>query len=124
MNWYASFSKAERTTLHSAFTGWVLDAFDFMVFTFVVTSLMTLWGVGKGEIGMLSTVSLLCSAVGGWVAGILADRFGRVKVLQWIIVWFSVFTFLIGWSQNVGQLFVLRALQGFGFGGSGPLARY
>ena len=68
MNWYASFSKAERTTFHSAFTGWVLDAFDFMVFTFVVTSLMTLWGVGKGEIGLLSTVSLLCSAVGGWVA--------------------------------------------------------
>ncbi|MGF6763730.1 MFS family permease [Paraburkholderia sp. GAS33] len=117
MNWYASFSKAERTTFHSAFTGWVLDAFDFMVFTFVVTSLMTLWGVGKGEIGLLSTVSLLCSAAGGWVGGILADWFGRVKVLQWIIVWFSVFTFLIGWSQNVEQLFVLRALQGFGFGG-------
>jgi MFS family permease len=49
--------------------------------------------------------------------GILADRFGRVRTLQFIIVWFSVSTFLIGFSQNIGQMFVLRALQGFGFGG-------
>jgi MFS family permease len=117
LNWYKAFNMQERTTFHSAFLGWVLDAFDFMVFTFVVTSLMTLWGVSKGEIGLLSTVSLFCSAAGGWIAGILADRFGRVRVLQYIIVWFSLFTFLIGFAQNIQQLFVLRALQGFGFGG-------
>jgi MFS family permease len=117
LNWYKTFSTAERTTFHSAFLGWVLDAFDFMVFTFVVTSLITLWGVSKGEIGLLSTVSLLCSAIGGWVAGVLADRFGRVRILKYIILWFSLFTFLIGFAQNMEQLFVLRALQGFGFGG-------
>jgi len=87
------------------------------VFTFVVTSLMALWGLTKGQIGMLSTISLFCSAFGGWLGGILADRYGRVRVLQGVVLWFSIFTFLIGCAQNVEQLYVLRALQGIGFGG-------
>jgi len=117
LNWYAALSRNERTTFHSAIIGWVLDAFDFMVFTFVVTSLMALWGLSKGQIGLLSTISLFCSAFGGWLGGILADRYGRVRVLQGVVLWFSIFTFLIGFAQNVEQLYLLRALQGIGFGG-------
>ena len=66
---------------------------------------------------MLGTVTLLFSALGGWLAGILADRYGRVRVLQYTILWFSVCTVAIGFAQNFEQLFVLRALQGLGFGG-------
>jgi MFS family permease len=117
MNWYGQLERNERLAFMSAFCGWVLDALDFMVFTFVISTLIRLWGIDKAQAGMLSTVSLLCSAVGGWIGGIVADRFGRVRTLQWIIVWFSVSTFLIGFSQNIGQMFMLRALQGFGFGG-------
>jgi MFS family permease len=47
----------------------------------------------------------------------VADRIGRVRVLQIAILWYAVFTFLCGFAQNFNQLFVLRALQGFGFGG-------
>lgn len=57
------------------------------------------------------------SAVGGWVAGWFADRFGRVLTLQIAILTFAVFTFLSGLAQNYAQLFVARALLGFGFGG-------
>src|SRR6266481_6414898 len=54
---------------------------------------------------------------GGWFSGTLADRFGRVKMLQITIVWYSFFTFLCAFAQDFEQLFILRALHGFGFGG-------
>ena len=66
---------------------------------------------------MLGTVTLVVSAFGGWFAGALADRFGRVRVLQITILWYAFFTFLCGFAQNFTQLFILRALQGLGFGG-------
>jgi len=55
--------------------------------------------------------------LGGWFSGTLADRFGRVRMLQITILWYSVFTFLCAFAQNFEQLFILRALHGFGFGG-------
>jgi MFS family permease len=55
--------------------------------------------------------------VGGWLAGWLADRYGRVRTLQLAILWFAVFTFLSGLAQNFAQLFAARALMGLGFGG-------
>src|SRR5207244_13005441 len=52
-----------------------------------------------------------------WVAGWVADGFGRVRTLQVAILWFAIFTFLSGVAQNYEQLFVARALLGLGFGG-------
>jgi MFS family permease len=66
---------------------------------------------------MLSTVALLISAAGGWLAGSLADRFGRTRILQLTILWFAVFTFLSGFTNSFWQLLVTRGLQGLGFGG-------
>ncbi|MGR8023339.1 MFS transporter [Burkholderia cenocepacia] len=117
MSWYRQMSTTERRTFVAAFGGWALDAFDFMVFTFVIATLGTLFHIDKGQAGMLATVTLLFSAVGGWLAGILADRFGRVRVLQATILWFSLCTMLIGFAQSFEQILVLRALQGLGFGG-------
>lgn len=117
MQWYRELNQTERRTFIGAFGGWAIDALDFMVFTFVISTLIQLWGIDKGQAGMLGTVTLLFSAVGGWLAGILADRYGRVRVLQITILWFSVCTVAIGFAQNFEQLFILRALQGLGFGG-------
>ncbi|AZC51341.1 MULTISPECIES: MFS transporter [Pseudomonas] len=117
MSWFSDLNKKEKSTFISAFGGWALDALDFMIFTFVIATLMSLWHIDKGQAGMLSTVTLLFSAVGGWGAGILADRYGRVRILQITILWFSLCTVLIGFAQNFEQIFVLRALQGLGFGG-------
>lgn len=66
---------------------------------------------------MLATVTLLSSAIGGWLGGVLADRYGRVRVLQGTILWFATCTALIGFAQNYEQILVLRAIQGLGFGG-------
>ena len=60
---------------------------------------------------------MLFSSVGGWLAGILADRYGRAAVLRLTIVWFAFFTFLSGFTQSFEQLLFTRSMQGLGFGG-------
>jgi MFS family permease len=117
MSWYSEMSQTERRTFVAAFGGWAIDALDFMVFTFVIATLISLWGIDNTQAGLLGTVTLLFSALGGWFAGMLADRYGRVRVLQGTIIWFSVCTVAIGFTQDFAQLFALRALQGLGFGG-------
>ncbi|HEX2940143.1 MAG TPA: MFS transporter [Rhodopila sp.] len=101
----------------ACFGGWSLDALDVQIFSFVIPSLLALWGITTAEAGELATVTLMVSAFGGWISGALSDRFGRVRILQITILWYAVFTFLCGFAQNFNQLFVLKAIQGFGFGG-------
>ncbi len=96
--------------------GWSLDALDVQLFSFVIPTLLTVWGISRGDAGLLGTVTLLISAFGGWAAGALSDRYGRVKVLQITILWYAFFTFLCGFAQDFNQLFIFRALQGLGFG--------
>ncbi|WP_144638310.1 MFS transporter [Bordetella genomosp. 13] len=117
MGWFSELDQKGKRTFYASFLGWTIDALDYMVFTFVIATLMHLWDISRGQAGLLGTVTLLFSAVGGWAAGILADRYGRVRVLQITILWFSVCTVGIGFTQNFEQIFVLRALQGLGFGG-------
>lgn len=117
MIWFQKLSTTEKRTFVAAFGGWALDALDFMVFTFVISTLMTVFQISKGQAGMLATVTLLSSAIGGWLGGVLADRYGRVRVLQGTILWFATCTALIGFAQNYEQILILRAIQGLGFGG-------
>ena len=115
--WLRDLSGQERKTLIAAFGGWSVDALDVMVYTFVIPTLITAWGMSKAQAGLIATATLITSAVGGWLAGILADRIGRVKVLQFTILWFAVCTFLCGFTSSFEQLLFMRALQGLGFGG-------
>jgi MFS family permease len=115
--WLAKTTPQGRRAVWAAYGGYGLDGFDFMVYSFIVPSLLTVWGMSKAEAGYIGTGALLTSAVGGWAAGVLADRFGRVRILQLTVLWFAAFTFLSGFTQNFGQLFFTRAMQGFGFGG-------
>ena len=115
--WFTELSPPERSTFIATFGGWALDGMDVMVYSFVIPSLIAAWHITKGEAGMLGTAALLISAVGGWLAGLLADRFGRARVLQWTILWFALFTFLSGFTNNFWQLLITRGCQGLGFGG-------
>jgi MFS family permease len=115
--WFSDLSPRERRTMGACFGGWSLDALDVQIFSFVIPSLLALWKITAGQAGELATITLLISAFGGWIAGAMADRFGRVRVLQITILWYAFFTFLCGFAQDFTQLFIFRALQGFGFGG-------
>ena len=113
----AILTKEERRAFIACAGGWALDAMDVQLYSFVIPALILIWGITRGEAGTLATAALLVSAAGGWLAGWLADRIGRVRTLQIAILWFAVFTFLSGLAQNFEQLFAARALMGLGFGG-------
>jgi MFS family permease len=115
--WFRDLTAKERTTMFACFGGWSLDAFDVQMYSFVIPTVIGIWGLSKGEAGLIGTVTLLVSSFGGWFSGTLADRYGRVRMLQITILWYSFFTFLCAFAQNFEQLFILRALHGFGFGG-------
>lgn len=115
--WLKETNQAERKTLFAAFVGYGVDAFDYMIYTFMIPTFILVWGMTKTEAGYIATGALISSAIGGWLAGILADKYGRVRILQLTVLWFSFFTFLSGFTQSPEQLFVTRALQGLGFGG-------
>ena len=80
-------------------------------------TLLAVWHMTKAQAGYIATGALITSAVGGWAAGVLADRYGRVRVLQWTVAWFAVFTALSGFTHSYHALYFTRALQGLGFGG-------
>ena len=69
---------------------------DVIAHSLVVPTLMTTWHITGGEAGLLPTIALFISAVGGWQAGLLADRYGPVRILRLTITWFALFAFLSG----------------------------
>ncbi|MCY0386186.1 MFS transporter [Robbsia sp. Bb-Pol-6] len=116
-SWYREVSRTERRTFWACFGGWALDALDVQMFSLVIPAIIAEWGISKTDAGLVSAVTLIASAMGGWICGAAADRYGRVRVLQITVIWFSLFTLLSAFSQNFPQFIVLKALQGFGFGG-------
>src|SRR5260370_16019664 len=117
MSWWSELSLNERRTFRACFGGWALDGMDFQLYSFVIPTLIAEWHLSKGQAGTLQTTTLLVSAAGGWLAGLLADRIGRVRTLQITILWFALFTCLSGLARNYSELLAARALMGLGFGG-------
>jgi len=115
--WYRDIDQQQRRTFWSCKIGYGLDGMDTQMLSFVIPTLIMLWGITTTEAGLIHTSTLIASAVGGWVAGILSDRIGRVRTLQLTVLWFAFFTFLCGFAQNYEQLLIARTLMGFGFGG-------
>lgn len=116
-DWFRGLDRDGRRTFWACAAGYGLDGMDVQIYSFVVPVLIAAWGITKPEAGQLGSVALLMSAIGGWLAGLVADRIGRVKALQITIVWFAVFTFLSGLTSNYTELLIARGLQGLGFGG-------
>src|SRR5579859_6317589 len=116
-NWYGDLSVKERSAFWGCFAGWALDGMDVQLYSFLIPTLIAAWGITTADAGLMGTATLVASAIGGWIAGILCDRYGRLRILQVTIIWYSFFTFLSGFTTSFDQLLVVRCLQGLGFGG-------
>jgi MFS family permease len=114
---YKDMTVPEKRTFWACATGWALDGMDFMIYPLVIGTIIKMWQVDAGTAGLAGTATLLASALGGWGAGYLADRIGRVRTLQLTILWFSFFSLLCAFAQDFNQLLILRTLLGLGFGG-------
>ena len=90
---------------------------DATIYSLVIPALIATIGLSSQQAGFLATAALAGTAVGGWGAGILADKIGRVRVLQITILWCAVFTFMAAFANSFSQLFAIRFVQGLGYGG-------
>jgi MFS family permease len=107
----------QRRTLLAAALGWMLDAFDAMLYALVLTHVMRDLGMSKATSGLLYTLTLLASGMGGVLFGSLADRIGRKRALMLSILTYSICSFASGLSTTVLMLAVFRFILGLGMGG-------
>ena len=107
----------QRRTLLAAALGWALDAFDAMLYALVLTLLMRDLGMGKTTAGLLGTLTLLASGLGGVLFGFLADRIGRKRALMASILTYSVCSFASGLATSIAMLAAARFVLGLGMGG-------
>lgn len=115
--WYRQVTREQWRAFIATFLGWVLDAFDFTILTFILIDIQRSFTVSSVLVGALGTVTLIFRLIGGIGAGTAADRWGRKGPLMLSILWYSIFAFLSGFSTTFTMLIILRALFGIGMGG-------
>ncbi len=115
--WYRTITADQWRVLAAAKLGWMLDAMDFMLYAMVIGQLRTYFGFNDATAGLLGTVTLVMSGVGGVLFGYLADRVGRTRALMGTILVFSFASLGASTSQSILQLLLWRALLGIGMGG-------
>ena len=101
----------------AASLGWMLDAFDVMLFSLLLASIMADLNLTKEQGGALGSLTLVAAAAGGLIFGVFADRHGRKRALMVSVLLYSIFTALCGLSRNLWQLVLFRLCLGLGMGG-------
>jgi MFS family permease len=116
MSWYREADKRTRRVFWTCGAGWAMDTADGLIYQYLIPLLVVALGMTLQQAGLIASANYFAAAIGGWVGGWLCDRYGRARILQLTILWFSLFSFLSGFAQDYHQLLVLRVLQGIGFG--------
>ena len=117
LEWPEHVTSAERQSLFAGGLGWMLDAMDVMLYSMVLAHLMRDLGMSKAEGGLLNSLTLLASALGGLGFGFLADRIGRTRALMASILVYSVASGACALSDTIVQLAICRFVLGLGMGG-------
>src|SRR5882762_4776504 len=115
--WPRDVTPAERKSLIAGGLGWMLDAMDVMLYSLVLTYLIREFGMDTRTAGFLNSLTLVASAIGGFLFGILADRIGRTRALMASILVYSFASAACGFSHTIPQLATFRFLLGLGMGG-------
>lgn len=108
--------KAWRALI-AAQLGWMLDAMDFLLFTFALIPIRNELALTKGQASLPITFALIASAIGGIAFGRIADRVGRVRAMTISILLYSGATAGMATAQSLWQLIAWRIFVGFGMGG-------
>src|SRR6267143_419309 len=115
--WPHDVTPAERKSLIAGGLGWMLDAMDVMLYSLVLTNLIREFGMDTRSAGFLNSLTLVASAIGGFLFGILADRIGRTRALMASILVYSFASAACGFSHTIPQLATFRFVLGLGLGG-------
>lgn len=115
--WPRQTTSAERRTLLAGGLGWMLDAFDVALYSLVLAHLMRDFGMNETVGGLLNSLTLIASALGGFLFGFVADRIGRTRSLMATILIYSVASGACGLSNTIVELAIFRFILGLGMGG-------
>lgn len=102
--------------------GWLFDALDVGILSFVIAALAVEWNLTPTEMGWIGSINSIGMAVGALAFGLMADRFGRKSVFMWTLVIFSVASGLSAATTTLAAFMVLRFFAGMGLGGELPVA--
>jgi MFS transporter, SHS family, lactate transporter len=114
--------KGEVSTGHlpaviAGFSGWLLDSFDFFLVTFCLTAIARDFHKSDAQIALVITMTLAFRPVGGFVFGLMADRYGRRLPLMINTGLFAIAEILTGLAPSYATLLGVRALFGVVMGG-------
>ncbi len=107
----------QKKTVVASVAGLTLEGMDIMFISFAMTMIIADFGIDFATGGLISSVTNIGMLIGGVVFGILADKFGRVKVFTYSILLFALGTALTGLATNVEQIYLYRFIAGLGAGG-------
>ncbi|MGH9741732.1 MAG: MFS transporter [Candidatus Acidiferrum sp.] len=116
-DWIRRASAPERKSLIAGGFGWMLDAMDVMLYSLVLAFLMLAFAMDPRTAGLLNSLTLIASAIGGLLFGVIADRIGRVRALTASILVYALASAACGLSHTVPQLAAFRFVLGLGMGG-------
>jgi len=102
-------------------SGWAADAMEVLIIAFVIPALIKEWNLTSQQAGFLGTAIFLGMLAGAWFWGTVSDYIGRRLGFQLTVLVDSVFGFLSALAPNFPLLVLLRALTGFGVGGTLPV---
>ena len=108
--------KLRWKSLIAAFGGWMLDAVDWMSLAILMPLIKVAFNLSMSQAGLLFTATIGGAAIGGFIGGVLADYYGRVRVLMFTIAFYAIFTGLCGLAQSFEQLLAIRTIVGLGLG--------
>ena len=110
-------SSAQKHVVAASYLGWTLDAFDFLLLTYVATDIAKSFGTNTKGLGLIITVTLVMRPLGAFIFGRLADRFGRRPILMLDVGLYSVIAFASAFAPNFYVFLALRCLFGIAMGG-------
>jgi len=113
---------SKRKLLGIAGLGWLFDAMDVGMLSFVMVALQKDWGLTSQEMGWIGSINSIGMAVGALIFGILSDKIGRKSVFIITLLLFSIGSGLTALTTTLAMFLVLRFLIGMGLGGELPVA--
>jgi MFS family permease len=116
-DWARQSTAPERKSLFAGAFGWMLDAMDVMLYSLVLTYLIREFSMDTRTAGFLNSLTLVASAIGGLLFGVVADRIGRTRSLMISILAYSLASAACAFSHSVAQLAAFRFVLGLGMGG-------